>query len=1195
MDLEIVGRHALLFDDDATAEVVNSGGSLVPWAAVGAADLLLDRHDVRHLLDCVPPRPRRAYSQAILSVPSSDGVSEAELDRERYHDLLGGGEDEGSGDAAPSGNGTDTRQTDYSSVPFSYGSSAGSKDPYSLGSYYRPSFYVPERLLNKLPPSEKAHQIIARTALFVSEHGGQSEIVLRVKQGNNPAFGFLMPDHNLHSYFRYLVEHPQLLKDGADAVDMSKGKKIEGEHASSGGALSLLGTAYDSGDEDEGTLPPGSKGMDPGNTMTPDAQGHVKPASTIPDNKDQSALSEAAAASAKSKPILMKKNPMITGNIIITAPREEVKDAITASTSAKSQNTNSGLSETKEMILEPPSFMKRTMEKIVEFILTNGKEFEAKLIEQDRTTGRFPFLLSSNPYHSYYLKFLQETQEYKSHGRSPDHKNRRGPSKKQLHDQEGKGIFHPVSGVKKEPPRKVTADEAAAIVMAATRGLGAANDSLNTIKGRKEDVDIRGSNEHSSSFGSFSSLLDRDAPSKCISNSGADTSLTSSGQPKKESFGIIDDDWIANTIAKAAAVAASKEADSSEASMTQEQKLKAERLRRAKMFAAIVKSGGNKMNDLAAVSDPAGEPSEATPADMNTSELDPQPEAKECEGSSAPIEHDGSNVTKQENDEQNIVRKYRKKHHQESDEEKDESEESYKHSRKRHRSEHSRAHSKDVQKHKHKSHSKGRESRHRRHWHSSSEDELEHRSSKSRHRHRDDGRYSDDEEHSRSHRQRREHCSSSKRKHEEEQDQSEQTQGRLDVSPSTSGAKFESDKPPGDTSQPSQGTTEVPMGDRIRGKMLEPTAIEVAMDASVSNVVMPVPVVHNPRSRKLRSAVWQDFTKERRADGNCVAICNHCKKQLTATSRSGTTHLRNHLAICTTTSTRRAGKRRKLVVRRIHRNKSSADGRSVDQIANLIVEKLHSWGIDRKLGAVVLDNCSGGEIVARELLRVLQPRRLLLNGDLFQVRSCAHILNLTVQESWEQASDITDRVRKMITYVKFERFQKFQDISKLLHVDQKLLVVDSPESWSSIYFMFDSACYYHDVLVRLAEQEGHYDVFLAAAEWADVKALTEILDVVYHAMGKFPVENPTANLYFNEMCEIHVLLRTWRNSPSPVVAKVAGQMLSKFEGYWDLTRPGLVCAQDWLREDPEVAVSGGQANDGAPNGDEHILVPSQNR
>jgi hypothetical protein len=39
MDLEIVGHHSLLFDDDVTADAVNSGGSLVPWAAVGATDL----------------------------------------------------------------------------------------------------------------------------------------------------------------------------------------------------------------------------------------------------------------------------------------------------------------------------------------------------------------------------------------------------------------------------------------------------------------------------------------------------------------------------------------------------------------------------------------------------------------------------------------------------------------------------------------------------------------------------------------------------------------------------------------------------------------------------------------------------------------------------------------------------------------------------------------------------------------------------------------------------------------------------------------------------------------------------------------------------------------------------------------------------------------------------------------------------
>ncbi|KAL5228831.1 hypothetical protein ABZP36_017096 [Zizania latifolia] len=151
MDLEIVGQHALLFDDDRTAEVVNSGSSLVPWAAVGAADLLLDRHDVRHLLDRVPPRPRCSYSTALLSAPSPDGVSEAELDRERFLDLSTDGScGEVSQDAVSSGNVADTGQADFNAVPFSYGSSAGSDDPNNLSSSYRPSFPVPDNLLDKL-------------------------------------------------------------------------------------------------------------------------------------------------------------------------------------------------------------------------------------------------------------------------------------------------------------------------------------------------------------------------------------------------------------------------------------------------------------------------------------------------------------------------------------------------------------------------------------------------------------------------------------------------------------------------------------------------------------------------------------------------------------------------------------------------------------------------------------------------------------------------------------------------------------------------------------------------------------------------------------------------------------------------------------------------------------------------------------
>ena len=49
-------------------------------------------------------------------------------------------------------------------------------------------------------------QIMAQTARFVREAGGQAEFVLRVRQAANPAFAFLAPGDRCHAYFRWLLE-----------------------------------------------------------------------------------------------------------------------------------------------------------------------------------------------------------------------------------------------------------------------------------------------------------------------------------------------------------------------------------------------------------------------------------------------------------------------------------------------------------------------------------------------------------------------------------------------------------------------------------------------------------------------------------------------------------------------------------------------------------------------------------------------------------------------------------------------------------------------------------------------------------------------------------------------------------------------------------------------------------------------------
>jgi len=51
-----------------------------------------------------------------------------------------------------------------------------------------------------------------------------------VKQGDNPTFGFLMPDNHLHAYFRYLVDHPELLHFDIDGNSQNEREKADSEH-----------------------------------------------------------------------------------------------------------------------------------------------------------------------------------------------------------------------------------------------------------------------------------------------------------------------------------------------------------------------------------------------------------------------------------------------------------------------------------------------------------------------------------------------------------------------------------------------------------------------------------------------------------------------------------------------------------------------------------------------------------------------------------------------------------------------------------------------------------------------------------------------------------------------------------------------------------------------------------------------------
>lgn len=234
------------------------------------------------------------------------------------------------------------------------------------------------------PPTEKLHQIIARTAKFVSKHGAQSEIVLRVKQGDNPTFGFLMPDHFLHPYFRFLVDRQDLIEAQPN---------VETEEKKEGGSLMLLGSVYGEDDEIEAKETPigdnvGISAADPLSKSKSSASLEVSVMKEkVHSKKHSSSVTKASirkrVANSGALPVVTSVKPPVPP--VSSSPKDE------------------------SLIAEPPLSVKEMVDRIVEFVVRNGKEVEAILLEQNRT--KFPFLLSSNQYHPYYLMALRKAQK----------------------------------------------------------------------------------------------------------------------------------------------------------------------------------------------------------------------------------------------------------------------------------------------------------------------------------------------------------------------------------------------------------------------------------------------------------------------------------------------------------------------------------------------------------------------------------------------------------------------------------------------------------------------------------------------------------------------------------------------------------------------------------------------------------------
>ena len=109
--------------------------------------------------------------------------------------------------------------------------------------------------------------------------------------------------------------------------------------------------------------------------------------------------------------------------------------------------------------------------------------------------------------------------------------------------------------------------------------------------------------------------------------------------------------------------------------------------------------------------------------------------------------------------------------------------------------------------------------------------------------------------------------------------------------------------------------------------------------------------------------------------------------------------------------------------------------------------------------------------------------------------------------------------------------------------------------------MIDSAMRYCSVLNRLAEEDANFKHCLSGDEWNRVERITWFLKPFNDITTLFSgIDYPTANLYFQGVSRIELLLLEEMDSQDSFISNMAEQMKVKFDKYWDCYSGVLVCA-----------------------------------
>ncbi|KAL4387351.1 hypothetical protein GQ457_09G020260 [Hibiscus cannabinus] len=107
-----------------------------------------------------------------------------------------------------------------------------------------------------------------------------------------------------------------------------------------------------------------------------------------------------------------------------------------------------------------------------------------------------------------------------------------------------------------------------------------------------------------------------------------------------------------------------------------------------------------------------------------------------------------------------------------------------------------------------------------------------------------------------------------------------------------------------------------------------------------------------------------------------------------------------------------------------------------DVITTRLIKCFLDWNIDRKHMSVIVENCSVNDGVVELLLDRLSSDTLMVDGDFFHMRCCAHILNSIVKDVLSVIGDGIERIRQSVIFWSGtpKSWENFEEASRQLRI-----------------------------------------------------------------------------------------------------------------------------------------------------------------